>query len=153
MEILFELGGLLVAPFWLLMLFLPRWRWTERVMSTPWVVAGPALLYVLLVLPHAPQHAPVLVRPELGKIARLLGSEAGATIGWVHFLAFDLFVGRWIYQDARRRRIPAWLSGPALFLTLLFGPLGLLLHLCLRRLPGRAGSADPGAAPRTLSES
>lgn len=142
MEIIFELSGLTVAPFWLMMMFLPRWRWTERLMGTPWVVAGPAVLYVLLILPYLPQHAPVLMRPELGKIARLLGSHAGATIGWVHFLAFDLFVGRWIYRDARRRRISAWLSGPALFLTLLFGPLGLLLHLCLRRVSGYAESAD-----------
>lgn len=142
MNILFELSNLLVLPFWVLMLLVPRWRWTERIMRSPWVAAAPAVLYALLVLPHLAEHAPVLLRPELDKIAQLLGSRAGATISWTHFLAFDLFVGRWIYMDGRRRRITFWVISPVLFLTLLFGPLGFLTYLCLRHLPGRAERAD-----------
>lgn len=143
METIFELSNLLVLPFWVLMIFLPRWRWTERVIRSPWVVAGPAVLYALLMLLLLPEHAPVLLRPELNRIAGLLGSQAGATISWAHFLAFDLFVGRWLYLDGRRRGVSAWLTSPFLFLTLLVGPVGLLLHLCLRKLFGRAGQADP----------
>jgi hypothetical protein len=146
-ESLFKLSNLLVLPFWVLMLFLPGWRWTVRVMRSPWVAIGPAVLYVLLVLPHIAEHAPTLMRPELGKIAGLLGSRAGATITWAHFLAFDLFVGRWVYMDGRRRGVSAWLLSPVLFLTLLFGPLGYLLHLCLRRIFSRAGSADAEPDP------
>ena len=150
MEIVFKLSNLLVFPFWALMLFAPRWRRTERVMRSPWVSAAPALLYALLIWPHLPEHAPALLRPELGEIAALLGSRAGATISWTHFLAFDLFVGRWIYLDGRHRGVSAWLLTPVLFLTLLFGPLGLLLHLCLRRFFGRAAHAGAGPGP-TLS--
>lgn len=116
-------------------------------MRSPWVAAGPAVLYALLVLPHFVEHGAVLMRPELGKIAELLGSHAGATISWVHFLAFDLFVGRWIYLDGRQRRVNTWLMAPVLFLTLLFGPLGLLLHLCLRRVSGRAEPTGSWADP------
>ena len=147
MEILFELSGLLTLPFWVLMLLLPGRRLTERAVRSPWIAAGPAVLYALLVLPHFVEHAPVLMRPELGKIANLLGSPAGATISWAHFLAFDLFVGRWIYLDGRRRSASAWLMAPVLFLTLLFGPLGFLLHLCLRRAFGRSKPADAGLDP------
>jgi hypothetical protein len=146
-EILFKLSSLLVFPFWVLMLFLPGWRLTERAMRSPWVAAGPAVLYALLVLPHFVEHAPALMRPEQGKIANLLGSPAGATISWAHFLAFDLFVGRWIYLDGRRRSTSAWLMAPIIFLTLLFGPLGFLLHLCLRRAFGRSKSADAEPDP------
>lgn len=147
MEILFKLSSLLVFPFWVLMLFLPGWRRTERVMRSPWVAAGPAVLYALLVLPNLVEHAPVLMRPELGRIAQLLGSNAGATISWAHFLAFDLFVGRWIYLDGRRRGISAWLMSPILFLTLLFGPLGFLLYLCLRGFFGRPEPTNSGDDP------
>jgi hypothetical protein len=147
MEILFKLSSLLVFPFWALLLFLPSWHRTERIMRSPWVSAGPAVLYVLLVLPHLVEHAPVLLRPELGEIAGLLGSPEGATIAWAHFLAFDLFAGRWIYLDGRRRGVSAWLMSPTLFLTLLFGPLGFLLHLCLRRVFGCADTIDPGSDP------
>ncbi|MCA1850250.1 MAG: DUF4281 domain-containing protein [Acidobacteria bacterium] len=148
MEILFELSSLLVFPFWVLMLFLPGWRLTGRVMRSPWVAAGPALLYALLVLPHLVEHAPVLMRPELGKVAALLGSTEGAAISWAHFLSFDLLVGRWIYLDGRRRGVSAWLMAPVLFLTLLFGPLGFLLHLCLNRVFGRPGQTNSVADPK-----
>jgi hypothetical protein len=139
-EILFKLSNLLVFPFWVLILLLPRWRRTERIMRSPWVAAGPAVLYALLMLPRLAEHAPTLLRPELDGIADLLGSHEGATL-----LAFDLFVGRWIYLDGRRRRVSAWFMTPVLFLTLLLGPLGFLLYLGLRPLLGRGDSADVGA--------
>jgi hypothetical protein len=142
MESLFKLSNLTVLPFWVLMLLLPRWCRTERIMRSPWVAAGPAVLYALLMLPRLAEHAPTLLRPELNEIANLLGSREGATISWTHFLAFDLFVGRWIYLDGRRRNIGAWFMTPVLFLTLLLGPLGFLLYLGLRTLLGRADSAD-----------
>ena len=138
MEDLFGLSNLLVMPFWLLMILLPRWRVTERLLRSPLVVLGPALLYAALILPRLAEIAPALLRPELPSIAALLGSPVGATIAWMHFLAFDLFVGRWIYMDARARGVSAWVTSPVLFLTLLVGPVGLLLHLCLRPLFGRA---------------
>jgi hypothetical protein len=80
---------------------------------------------------------PVLLTPSLSTIAALLGSEAGATIAWAHFLAFDLFVGRWIYLDSRERGLSAWLVSPLLVLTLLVGPLGLLGYLVARASTGR----------------
>ena len=143
METLFTLGNVLVMPFWLLMIFVPRWRLTERLLRSPLAAAPPALLYVVLIWPRLAEHVPTLLRPELHAVAGLLGSPAGATLGWTHFLAFDLFVGRWIYLDGRRRGLSAWLTGPVLFLTLLLGPFGFLLHLGLRRILGRADSPAP----------
>jgi hypothetical protein len=51
-ETIFSLSSLLVMPFWLLLIFLPRWRITERVMAGPWVAVPAALLYAILVLPR-----------------------------------------------------------------------------------------------------
>jgi hypothetical protein len=50
----------------------------------------------------------------------------------MHFLAFDLFVARWIYLDVQERDWPTWLLSPLLALTLMFGPLGLGAYLGLR---------------------
>ena len=103
METIFQLSNLLVMPFWLLMIFLPHWGWTRRIMASPWVVAPAALLYALLVMPSLVSLLPQLANPQLGAIAALLGTPQGATIAWAHFLAFDLFVGRWAYLDSRQR--------------------------------------------------
>jgi len=117
-ESIFLLSNLLVMPFWLLIILAPHWRWTQRIVASPWIVAPAALLYAALVTPKS--------------IAALLGTPAGATIAWAHFLAFDLFVGRWAYMESRRLRISAWVVSPLLFLILMLGPLGLLLFMLLR---------------------
>jgi hypothetical protein len=122
-------------PFWLLMILAPHWRWTRRIVDSPWIVAPAAVLYVVLVAPVALAVLPLLANPDLASIAALLGSESGATIAWVHFLTFDLFVGRWIYLDSRDRDISAWISSPNLALTLMFGPAGLLVYLVIRLVP------------------
>lgn len=132
MSTIFALSSLLVMPFWLLMIVAPYWRWTTRIMRSPFVIAAPALLYVLLVLPRIGEIFPAVVNPTLSGIATLLSTPAGATIAWVHFLAFDLFVGRWVYLDSRERGISAWIMAPILFLVLMLGPFGFLLYIGVR---------------------
>ena len=77
---------------------------------------------------------PLLANPSLASIAALLGTPAGATLAWVHMLAFDVFIGRWIYLDSRENRVSPWLMAPMLTCVLLVGPLGFLLYLAVRAL-------------------
>lgn len=133
-DLLFQLANLAVLPFWALMLLAPRWAVTRRVMESLWVPAGFAALYAALVLPGLPAILPALLRPELDTISQLLGNRDAAVVAWIHFLAFDLFVGQWEYLDAQDRQLPHWFLAPALFLTLMVGPLGLLSYLGLRLL-------------------
>jgi len=114
------------------MIFLPTWKWTRHIMTSPRVVAPAALLYVGLVSPDLANVFASVSSPELASIADLLGTPAGATIAWVHFLAFDLFVGRWAYLDSRERGVDVFVMAPVLLLTLMLGPLGFLLYLGLR---------------------
>jgi len=136
METLFKIGNLIILPFWALMILLPRWRVTKRLIGSPLVCAAPAALYAALVIPRFTEIWPAVSNPELSGIAALLRSPAGATVAWLHFLAFDLFVGRWIYLDGRERGITSWVMVPALFLTLMLGPCGFLLYLIVRHARG-----------------
>jgi hypothetical protein len=79
-------------------------------------------------------------------VALLLGGPVGAAAGWAHFIAFDLFVGRWMYLDARERGIHPLVMAPVLVLTILLAPLGLLVHLGLRALSGVRPVATAAAA-------
>src|SRR5258708_6417684 len=143
MTLLFRLSNLLVLPFWALLILLPRWRWTERIMRSPYVSAAPALIYAALVLPRLGAIWPAIARPTLPGIATLLGSPEGATIAWVRFLAFDLFIGRLIFLDSQERRLSPLLTAPVLFLTLMLGPLGFLIYLAICAV---AGSREAGKA-------
>jgi hypothetical protein len=148
-ETIFSLSGLLVMPFWALMIFLPHWRWTRRILRSPLVILPPALLYGALALPRLAEVFPAVSSPTLAGIATLLGAPVGATIAWAHFLAFDLFVGRWIYLDGRERGISALLMAPVLFLTLTLGPLGFLLYLVLRGVTARSSGGRSTTEPPT----
>lgn len=132
METIFSLSSLLVMPFWLLMIVLPHWRWISRLLRSPLVCAAPALLYLALALPGIGELLAAVAQPTLPGIAAVLGTSAGATLAWAHFLAFDLFVGRWIYLDSRERGISAWIMAPLLFFTLMLGPIGFLSYLAVR---------------------
>ena len=131
-EKVFSLSSALVMPFWFLMIFFPHWRWTNRVMQSLLVFVPVAALYAFLVLPHFDDIFIEVTNPTLNSISALLGTPYGATIGWVHFLAFDLFVGRWIYLDSRENAISGWIMAPVLFFCLMLGPIGLLLYLIVR---------------------
>jgi hypothetical protein len=135
LESLFLLVNLLPLPFWFLMIALPHWRGTQRVMRGRLAVMPLLAAYAVLAVPQLPAFGEVLLRPDplkLTDVAGLLGKPEVALVAWIHFLAFDLFVGRWAYRDSRERQIGAWLMAPVLLLTLLLGPLGLLTYLLVR---------------------
>lgn len=69
---------------------------------------------------------------SLTGVMRLFTSPRAVLAGWIHYLAFDLMVGLYIVMDAQRVGIPHWWLLPALFLTLMFGPVGLLVYLAMR---------------------
>ena len=78
-----------------------------------------------------------------GSLQNLMLAHTNAELvlaGWIHYLAFDLFIGGWQIRQARSRRIPPALIFPCLFATLLLCPLGLLCHYLVRFffLPAKA---------------
>ena len=142
MDTVFSLSSLLVLPFWALMIFAPLWRVTRTIIQSPLVIAPAALLYAVLVLPGIATVLPAVFNPNLEGIRTLLSSESGATIAWVHFLAFDLFVGRWAYLESRGLGLNVFAMAVVLFFILMLGPIGALLYLGLRM-------TARGAAPKT----
>ena len=68
----------------------------------------------------------------LDNVARLFASRELLLAGWIHYLAFDLFIGAWQVRTARAEGLSFLLVVPCLVLTFLFGPVGLLLFFMLR---------------------
>ncbi|GLY05677.1 MULTISPECIES: ABA4-like family protein [Actinoplanes] len=130
--LLFTLTFALAAPFWALMILLPRWSWTARIVGSPLIVLPILVVYGLLVLPELAEVLPAVASPTLDGVRELLGSPSGAAAGWAHMVGFDLFVGRWSWLDSRERRIPASVMAPILLLTIMLGPLGLAVYLGVR---------------------
>jgi hypothetical protein len=129
-ELLFSVLNLMAIGAWLPLLFLPKARWATAIVP----VAMPCLLgviYVLLVAASLPWGEGGFA--SLAAVAALFRNPWALLAGWAHYLGFDLFIGGWQVRDAQRRRIPHLFVVPALVLTFLFGPSGLLLYLAIRR--------------------
>ncbi len=143
---LFDVVQWLALPGWLLLAILPRWRWT------PLVTAGllPSLLAVVyLALIAGNLGAADGDFSSLAGVKALFGVDALLLAGWIHYLAFDLFVGSWEVRDAQRMNIRHWWVLPCLFLTLMLGPVGLLAYWTLRSVQTRQPFAGEQPAPAT----
>lgn len=133
---LFAIASPVPMPGWLLLVFLPRWRFTlpaVRLLIVPLL----AIAYGALIVMHFGQGGGDF--NSLAGVQKLFADPYALTAGWIHYLAFDLFVGAWIVEDALARRVPAWARIVPLPLTLMFGPAGLLLYFALRALTARDG--------------
>jgi len=118
--------GLLLAPLWPA---IPRDRYPRPIFA----IAIPAILaivYTAVIATHWAGHPGSF--NSLAGVMQLFTSPWLVTAGWIHYLAFDLFIGGWEIADSRQRAIPHLAMIPLLLLTFFFGPIGLLLYLGLR---------------------
>jgi hypothetical protein len=74
---------------------------------------------------------------SIEQVRALFSVDAALAAGWLHYLAFDLFVGSWIVEDGLARGINRFALIPCLALTFVFGPAGFLLYLGLRLVLAR----------------
>jgi hypothetical protein len=129
-DLLFKLANNAALIGWISLVFLPRWRWSARLIAPVLVPALLAALYSLLVVTQFRHSSGGFA--SLASVALLFQNRAVLLAGWVHYLAFDLFVGSWEVRDAQRIGVAHYLTVPCLLLTFLFGPAGWLLYILIR---------------------
>jgi len=130
----FSATGPLVMAGWaglLISLFIPVARpvaWTAARFLVPAILA---VAYILLIWTGM-NEAEGGGFGSIAEIRALFANDSALVAGWLHYLAFDLFVGAWIVRDGLERGVPGLLLVPCLPLTFLFGPAGLLLYFAIR---------------------
>jgi hypothetical protein len=133
----FALAFPTAVPFWALMILAPGWRWTARIAGSPLIVLPVLAVYFAAVLPILPEFAGEMVNPDLAGVRALLDSDAGTATVWAHLIAFDLFIGRWMYLDSRERGVHPLIMAPILVLTIPLSPFGLTIYLLTRTVARR----------------
>ncbi len=134
-DLVFRLANIAAGLSWLSLLsagFLVNGV-ARSVSSTVCKYVVPGLLsavYLAVILSHWAGHQGGF--SSVSDVQKLFGDRWLVVAGWVHYLAFDLFVGAWEVRDAQRSRISHWWTMPSLILTFLFGPIGFLLYLLVR---------------------
>ncbi|MEU3688772.1 ABA4-like family protein [Streptomyces narbonensis] len=140
---LFELTFLLAAPVWLLMIFAPGWRVTERVAASPLTVLPLLAVWAVLAAPVMPEMWTAVSSPDIDTFRELAALPNGAGAIWAQILAWDLLLGQWMYREARRLALSPLLMGPLLILTILLSPIALPLFLTARSWKTRGADQAP----------
>jgi hypothetical protein len=152
-EQIFSLCNKAALAGWLILVFAGRARWSVR-WAAPLVtgVLIPALLaviYTALIVVHWGESSGGF--GSLAAVATLFSNHWLLLAGWVHYLAFDLFIGSWEVRDAERNGFSHLLVIPCLVLTFLFGPIGLLCYLILRTVKTRTVGLGARKTPASVS--
>ncbi len=115
--------------FWIFLAVLPKWAYTRRI-----VMFGGILLLSVTYLSLSSILLSTSGDMSLATVSKGFQNPHAALLGWVHYLAFDMFVGAWEVHDAQTNGIAHWFVIPCLFLTFMAGPIGLLLYFIIRTI-------------------
>lgn len=127
---MFSYANQLALIGWVVLIFFPR-RWRPIVWIPQFIIPGILSLgYGTIILVTFASG-----EGDFGSIEgvrSLFENDWALLAGWVHYLAFDMFVGAWIALRSDEARIPRVIQAVFLVLTFMLGPLGLALFLATR---------------------
>ena len=122
---IFPIVNYVAMAGWILLAVLPGRRWVVDGVASRAIPAVLAAIYIAIAVTQFPGSSGGF--SSLPGVAELFSNPWLLLAGWIHYLAFDLFVGSWEVRDARERGIPHLFVLPCLLLTFLFGPSGWLV--------------------------
>ena len=146
-EQLFSSASTLAMLGWVILVFLPRrWVWLNRVPAL-FIPITLSVLYSFLIARYFFSAEGGF--DTLANVQQLFTYPGAALAGWVHYLAFDLFIGGLIAKQADEIGLSRLIQAPILLLTFMFGPFGYLLFACIKpamlRFRPTAMQADGGS--------
>ena len=129
-ETIFSIANFTALAGWILLILAPRWAGTRRIIlsgALPLLLSISYLVLIVLFFGSADGGF-----GSLAEVMKLFTNPWATLAGWIHYLAFDLFVGSWEVSDAQKQGISHWFVVPCLVLTFLLGPIGFLLYHVVR---------------------
>ena len=145
---LFSLAGYAIVG-WLPLILAPGWRFSRRLAESAVFPIYLSVLYLVGISAVLMEMGPGIMSDfgNVDGVLALLKTESLGLVAWIHILAFDQVVGALIYRDNMQHRfVPLPVQSVILFLTLMFGPVGLLIYVIARMTQSRSGRKAWGAA-------
>ncbi|SRR5688500_610267 len=135
LEQLFSMASVLAMIGWLILVILPRQPLAQLVSGVV-IPLTLSLGYLILIVLHLRGAEGGF--GSLADVAALFQKQELLLAGWIHYLAFDLFIGAWETRDAQRNGLPHLVVIPCLVMTFMLGPIGLLFYFAIRSAKTRA---------------
>jgi len=133
-DLFYKIANASVIPAWALLAIVPNHFITKKLVHSGFWFVALSVVYVFLFFYCLGGEGGMDTLQNL-KIS--FQRDEVLLLGWVHYLAFDLFIGAWITRDARTIGLHHLVVLPMLFLTLFAGPVGLLLYLAAKAIKQR----------------
>jgi hypothetical protein len=126
--ILFNICNLTILLVWSLILFLPKWKISEQLISYPWVPLGISFFYTYFIIVSGG-----LAEADFSSLDGIVTlfkntTPESAAAGWLHYLAFDFWVGCWIIRHSRKNNIVHLAIIFPLLCTFMLGPIGVMMY-------------------------
>ncbi|TGK07051.1 DUF4281 domain-containing protein [Leptospira semungkisensis] len=132
-ELIFTIASRFAILGWILLAVIPKQKITRILVRSGAWSAALSLLYLIVFAFHIGGEGNF---QTLQGVAQLFSNPWVLLAGWVHYLAFDLFLGVWETKEAEELGISKWILIPCLFFTLMFGPVGYLFFQVVRWIKG-----------------
>lgn len=125
---LFTLANSSMLLFWFCLIVLPKTKITKTLISYPYVPLVLSLFYLYFM-----GQGSGLAEADFSSLDGILNLYKNSTpemaaAGWMHYLAFDFWVGAGLLRESQKKNLPQGLMILPLLATFMLGPVGVLLY-------------------------
>lgn len=127
-EIIFNIYNTGILIFWLFLLVFPKSKLTQKMTDFPSIPLVIAFGYIYFL-----GTSDSIFSVDFSSLSGLTemfqnSNPRGVAAGWLHYLAFDFWVGCWILRDSQKKGVKhAFIIFPMLF-TFMLGPVGVIIY-------------------------
>ena len=136
-ETIFNIFNSGILLFWMLLLFFPEQSITQKVIAYPWVPLVIAFGYIYFIGMTSGTFSSDFT--SLNGLTEMFqnANPQGVAAGWLHYLAFDFWVGCWMLKNSQEKGVKhLWMLVPMLF-TFMLGPVGIIIYTLVLLLQGK----------------
>ena len=127
-KIIFNIYNTGILIFWLFLLVFPKSKVTQKMTDFPWIPLVIAFGYIYFL-----GTSDSIFSVDFSTLSGLTemfqySNPRGVAAGWLHYLAFDFWVGCWILRDSQKKGVKhAFIIFP-MFFTFMLGPVGVIIY-------------------------
>ena len=127
-ETIFNIYNTGILIFWLFLLVFPKSKVTQKMTDFPWIPLVIAFGYIYFL-----GTSDSIFSVDFSSLSALTemfqnSNPRGVAAGWLHYLAFDFWVGCWILRDSQKKGVKhAFIIFPMLC-TFMLGPVGIIVY-------------------------
>ena len=127
-NLIFNFCNILILIAWGAIIISPQKKISRILISYPWIPLILSFFYIYFIIISGG-----LMEADFSSLNGIVtlfknATPESAAAGWLHYLAFDFWVGTWIIKHSRKEKISNKIIVLPLLLTFILGPVGILAY-------------------------